>query len=164
MHSPETEQHEQPIKDDKKRAFMDACAKGDTTRVSSMLKAGINVDCEDEDGRRPLHLACEAGLREVVHLLLKHGADARSPGRWCGTPWDAAALGTVLDPEILLMLLLAALNPLPRERVDEDDGYWTDEPECRTNYTPALLAVIKAWQQEKGPVELLLATAQQARQ
>ena len=43
--------------------------------VKALLEAGVRVDLHDQDGCTPLHLACGAGSREIVRLLLGRDAD-----------------------------------------------------------------------------------------
>ena len=43
--------------------------------VKALLEAGVRVDLHDQDGCTPLHLACGAGSREIVGLLLSRDAD-----------------------------------------------------------------------------------------
>ena len=43
--------------------------------VKALLEAGVRVDLHDQDGCTPLHLACGAGSREIVRLLLSRDAD-----------------------------------------------------------------------------------------
>jgi ankyrin repeat protein len=43
--------------------------------VALLLDNGADVNAVVKDGRTPLHLAARFGHREVVELLLKHGAD-----------------------------------------------------------------------------------------
>ena len=69
-----------------------ACARGDPVNTKKLLtKADVNS--KDYGGRTPLHLACgckSAGAKEVVQLLLKHGADANAADNLGMTPMDVA--------------------------------------------------------------------------
>jgi ankyrin repeat protein len=70
----------------------DAIEDSSVGRLKSALKAGANVNDEDEDGHIPLMLACYLGNLEIVKLLLAAGAD---PNRWAqgDTPLERAAAG-----------------------------------------------------------------------
>lgn len=47
---------------------------GSTVVVDLLLKAGSNVNTEDNDGNTALHIAVEKGFQPVVELLIENGA------------------------------------------------------------------------------------------
>ncbi len=46
----------------------------DTDRVSSLIKAGCDIDEAGPEGKTPLMEAAEHGSKELVGLLLENGA------------------------------------------------------------------------------------------
>lgn len=55
---------------------------GDTSRLRSLLEGGgADPSARSDDGETPLHVACFFGHKEVVRLLLDHGADASAKNR-----------------------------------------------------------------------------------
>lgn len=46
-----------------------------TEIVSALVNSGVNVDIVDNDGRTPLHYACQGGDVRVVQFLIETGAD-----------------------------------------------------------------------------------------
>ncbi|WP_339045825.1 ankyrin repeat domain-containing protein [Candidatus Mesenet endosymbiont of Agriotes lineatus] len=66
--------------------LLDASKKGDTAKVKSLLKIGINVDTKDWNGSTPLLLAIEKKHIETVKLLLKHNANVNVKNGFWTTP------------------------------------------------------------------------------
>lgn len=57
-----------------------AAANGDEQAVESLLKiSGIIVDHQDGQGRTPFSLAAEHGFIQIMHLLIRNGADPHFP-------------------------------------------------------------------------------------
>jgi hypothetical protein len=56
--------------------WLAAAKKGDTNRVQALLKAGVELEAKDEDGRTALMLAAQYGRADTVRLLLGKGANA----------------------------------------------------------------------------------------
>jgi ankyrin repeat protein len=50
----------------------------------------MDIECEDVEGHRPLHLAVEGGHAEAVELLLDMGADVNARTRRGATPLQMA--------------------------------------------------------------------------
>lgn len=74
------------------QSLYQACANGDPVNAKALL-AGVDVNNKDYGGRTPLHLACgckSAGSKELVQLLLDHGADANAVDSVGMTPMDVA--------------------------------------------------------------------------
>jgi twitching motility protein PilT len=56
-------------------AWMEAAGSGQTDRMNSMLKEGLNVDLKDQTGSTALMLASAYGHTEIVQALIEHAAD-----------------------------------------------------------------------------------------
>jgi ankyrin repeat protein len=67
------------------------------------------VNCEGEDGDRPLHLACLYGHLECVQILLTAGASMEVRDEDGGTPLHDACAGGY--KEIVSLLLQSATSP-----------------------------------------------------
>lgn len=52
------------------RRFLDACIRGDVKTVEASLRAGLLVDCHDDDDLTPLQAAAAAGRIEIVRISL----------------------------------------------------------------------------------------------
>jgi ankyrin repeat protein len=79
----------------REKALMEAAERGNTNKVSSLLKAGTNVNCRDWlSGRTPLIQAAfgsqrhgsqghsaQAAFRDTVQLLLEYKADIEATDR-----------------------------------------------------------------------------------
>ncbi|EKJ76919.1 hypothetical protein NXS19_011110 [Fusarium pseudograminearum] len=55
-----------------------AAKQGDEKIIMSLLKAGVDVNMKDDEGRTPLSLASSNGHTAVVRILLDHGASVRT--------------------------------------------------------------------------------------
>ena len=42
--------------------------------VDTMLDEGVDVECKDQNGNTPLHVAAQQGLKKIAKLLLRRGA------------------------------------------------------------------------------------------
>jgi ankyrin repeat protein len=76
--------------------------------VKKLLEMGVDPNVVDELGRAPLHLAAQAGYREVVKLLLDYGADPNLRDGRGRTPLHYAV---VRDNYIVMLLLESGANP-----------------------------------------------------
>ena len=56
-----------------------------------ILKSGMSVNVKDNDGKTPLHHACESGKAKAIRWLVKHGADENAKDRNMQTPYDLAS-------------------------------------------------------------------------
>ncbi|KAJ7345224.1 hypothetical protein JRQ81_001174 [Phrynocephalus forsythii] len=66
-----------------------ACAAakcGDLDALKTIEEAGGNLNCEDYDGRTPLHVASSEGHVELIKYLLKKGASVYAKDRYGASP------------------------------------------------------------------------------
>jgi len=59
------------------------------------MKADPNL--QDYQGRTPLNLACKEGVRDLVEILLRHGADPNLRDAWGVCPLYSAVVWTCDD-------------------------------------------------------------------
>ncbi len=85
----------------------DAVRKDDLNEVQKLIQKDSNsiADRDDEYGRTPLHIAAEKGFKDIVQLLLAHGADVNAKDKYNNTPLHNAIHGNHI--EIIMMLLNA---------------------------------------------------------
>lgn len=89
--------------------LMDAADRGDSAKVSSLLKKGANPNRNPRDGSTPLILAANNGHLAVVRILLENGADVNGSHSMGGTALIvAAASGRV---EVVKLLLQYKADP-----------------------------------------------------
>ncbi|KAE8815237.1 protein kinase-like [Hordeum vulgare] len=68
-----------------------AAIKGHCDAIALLAGAGcMDVECEDVEGHRPLHLAVEGGCADAVDLLLDMGADVHARTKRGATPLHMA--------------------------------------------------------------------------
>ncbi|KAI1205140.1 uncharacterized protein F4807DRAFT_444149 [Annulohypoxylon truncatum] len=80
-----------------------------TDAVKQLILAGASVSVPDEDGRHPLHYACQAESPEIVELLLKQdGIQLEATDCERSTPLITASLG--YSAEIIQLLVNAGAN------------------------------------------------------
>jgi len=74
-------------------ALHNAAYKGDVAEVERQLRAGVDVNRQDDgDGRTALHYAAEKGHHPVLRTLLQAGADVQATtNRWQQTALHLAA-------------------------------------------------------------------------
>lgn len=73
-----------------KTALMIGCEQGDINLVNLLLKAGADVNAQDEDGWTALMTACRQGENKIVKLLLKAGARIDVRSQWGKTALQIA--------------------------------------------------------------------------
>ena len=101
----------------KSSTLMAAIAEHDMTRVKALLDGGVDADEPDEQGWRPLHLACSdiefEGAIEIVGLLIERGADVNA---W-DLNYNETPILVACDPpnrSIVYRLLEAGADPNAR--------------------------------------------------
>ena len=95
--------------------LLSAAWEGDAERVNELVALGAELECFNENGATPLHLAIENQNLDVVRLLLDAGADVNrrtAEGYWtplahaCDVVCDAASqLGKKPDNALLRLLI-----------------------------------------------------------
>ncbi len=69
----------------------DAIRQGDLSRVKEfLLKRPELIDAKNDNGWTPLHLSSLRGHKDVVHLLIKNGAEVNVKNNKGQTPLDNA--------------------------------------------------------------------------
>lgn len=96
-------------------ALLDATAAGDRAKVEELLRRGANVNvrmpgvAEWGDERTPLHLAVEQRNKQIVELLIFHGADLNARKHLGDTALHVAVEGKE-NGEIVELLLSRGAN------------------------------------------------------
>lgn len=75
------------------KQFLAATANYDVPKIEELLKRGVNIDVEDENGWTALHSAAKSGVAKVIRLLIEKGANVNTGGKvWFRrTPLHVAA-------------------------------------------------------------------------
>ena len=73
------------------KRFLDAAHFNDVHEVVDMLRVGVPIDSQDENGYTALYWAVYSNHTEIVHKLLRKGADVNLQNRYHWTPLHAAA-------------------------------------------------------------------------
>ncbi len=71
--------------------FHEAAAKGELSKVKTLITHGANVNGANSQGEIALHLAIKRGHKRVVEFLLAHGADINAQNAYGDTPLHYAA-------------------------------------------------------------------------
>lgn len=90
----------------KRLSIHDVAWKGNATKVSKFLKAGIDPNIRDELGRCPIHYCADNGHVEAVKVLLRAGADINA--RCLDNKNTALYIATGYGHAALARFLLAA--------------------------------------------------------
>jgi len=85
------------------RGLHAAAAKGDTTEIAKLVKAGAPVDARDGHLRTPLHVAVHLHRADAARALLKFGAD---PNAFDADKYDIVTIAAVADDVAMLKLSL----------------------------------------------------------
>lgn len=86
------------------RELHDAAAKGDTTTIERLAKAGSPLDARDDHNRTPLHVAAHLHRLEAAALLMRLGADANALD---ADKYDIVTIAAVADDVPMLKIALA---------------------------------------------------------
>ena len=86
------------------RGLHAAAAKGDTTEIEKLVKAGSPLDARDDHKRTPLHVAAHLRRFEAAALLMKLGADANALD---ADKYDIVTIAAVADDVAMLKIALA---------------------------------------------------------
>ena len=82
-----------------------------------LIEHGADVDCTDDLGRTPLHLASEVGRPRAIQLLLEYGADVNKRMHRGRTPLHLSICSG--DVEVVRLLLQHGAN------VNDENDDWT---------------------------------------
>ena len=67
-----------------------AAALGNAETVTTLLKAGADIESRDNDGATPLHVAAALGNADGITAVLKAGANGKARNDDGNTPFDLA--------------------------------------------------------------------------
>jgi ankyrin repeat protein len=84
--------------------LLEATIIGDIQKIKDLLSNGAEVDIRDKNGMTPLLLAARKGNREIVKLLLAHGADVNAQDYYLA--WTPLILASALGHKEVVKLLL----------------------------------------------------------
>lgn len=87
-------------------ALIEAAKKGETAQVKELINKKVNVNAKDKysrDGKTALIVAAEHGHKDVVELLLEHGANVNEKDE---DGWTALIYAAVNDYKDVVELLL----------------------------------------------------------
>lgn len=89
--------------DPKVATFVDDVQRGDLSRVSAALKAGIDPNAKGSDGFRPVHFVFAAKTADVAKALLAAGADPNARIANGNTPLHYAVQAATADFTAVLL-------------------------------------------------------------
>ena len=75
----------------KNSEYLEAAEEGELETLVTLLDAGADINCKDEDGNSALHLAAEEDHDEIVKTLVDRGLDVNTRGENGWTPLMHAA-------------------------------------------------------------------------
>ena len=88
---------------------------GSVERVRELIVAGADVNVRNYKGQTALHCAAKAGFRDIVALLLEHGAAVDAQDRQGETPLATVLRSTVKDKaglrDVVRLLVAAGADP-----------------------------------------------------
>jgi cytohesin len=88
-----------------------ALQRADLDQIERHILHGADLNAEDPDGRRPLHVAAAAGKLVVAQMLLKHGADIDAPDARGHSPLYVALLAGRTQVADMLIKRGASFRP-----------------------------------------------------
>ncbi|CAG2053641.1 unnamed protein product [Timema podura] len=77
--------------DELKKTMFLFCETGNSVAIQDILKQGVSVNCQDDIGSTPLHIAAAYGRIELVDALVREGAEIDRPNNFGWTPIMQAA-------------------------------------------------------------------------
>ena len=122
IQSPSSEEEQEKRKLDiaTRKAWFDACEKGDVELVKAIYeKHRVDVNEKDKDGQTPLHLAAKKGHAEVVRMLFAFKADVSEKDAQGESPLHGAAEKG--HPQVARMLI----TKLNADVNEQDNDGWT---------------------------------------
>jgi hypothetical protein len=96
--------------------LLNAARTGDADGVLALLRAGVNVEAKDKDGKTSLMWAAEKGHVNIVHMLLGKGVNREARDKEGLTAYDIVLLSSHGKSAAILDLLPKP----PRVRIDVD--------------------------------------------
>lgn len=96
--------------------FLGAVMDRDLTRVSSILRTGVSIECADRAGKTALLKASRWGFTDMVDLLIAAGASVRASDRW-GEPLVRVGLNGYLAMAASLLASGAAVNAVDQDGI-----------------------------------------------
>ena len=117
-----------------------------------LIKAGAPVNHQQVDGSTPLHGASYYGQKEIVEMLLEHGADPTVKNRFGNTPAEEARDESIKEvikkctEDNLLKIIVPMVTCKDAHKVKkiEHNGQYVAKQVHRT-ITPATWATIRTW-------------------
>lgn len=104
------------------RGLHAAAAKGDTTEIARLVKAGSPIDARDSRARTPLHVATYMRRPDAARALMRLGAD---PNALEAQQYDIVTIAAVANDVPMLKVALEGgckatnvTSPLSRDRTD----------------------------------------------
>ena len=78
--------------------------------IDQLLRYGLKIEIQDDDGRTPLHEAAFYGRVELINGLIARGALLNAKDKWQDTPLDRACLNGYIEAVELLVSHGAGVN------------------------------------------------------
>ncbi|MBR5915443.1 MAG: SUMF1/EgtB/PvdO family nonheme iron enzyme [Spirochaetia bacterium] len=88
----------------KETILMNACVKGKNDIVELLIKAGADVNAQDEYGRTALMIACREGNKDIVNALLAASADIKIKKNDGATAYAIAYTNKPKNKDIITIL------------------------------------------------------------